>query len=578
MQMTMDQAMRPGAMAFAMRRSGGYVMRSEKRPGYGSAGGNGRGPKKPRRASGFYIFMTVLIAILLWPVGMVMLWRKKVRLQTGTKLLISLLTMCLSVFLIVFMLTVHVDNAQFTDFQDRANDWLNKASADLAVAGDAAYKQGVETWGVMTEFANNAIEPAANTVADGMDWTVARATEARAFIEGRLGLDSTVSQARPSGDKPAENADGGEAASDAIVIRVPGQTPEPDGATPLVGGLLRSDGTLVPGATPEPTATPEATEASEDTLSWTAMDDAILRNTPGIETNKADATAATRLAAAEVESAEDANAAAEQTLVPEMTVRVKPAGEATVYYNDTGRSYHMRETCKQMSGAKPHTLAEAVAAGKVRCDECGSPDPSILEVAGVAWVDDYNTFHTTDACAKFQGGWKLMSLEDVLKGGYIACAACQANLYAVQGPDSAVSAEKASVEETPVPAENVVTPAVALKPAGDATVYHSSNGKFYHRFIICKGMTGSKPYKLSEIGEAYRRCNTCEAPDRALIGVDCLWMDSNKLCHTSDTCKKFRGDYTLVPRDDALAQGRVGCTECGADEYLIPGTVIAPAN
>ena len=173
MQMTMDQAVRPGLSAFALKRSSGYVMRSEKRPGYGGAsgGGGGRKPRKPK-AGIFYIIMTIIISVLVWPIGMVMLWRKKVRMQAGTKLLISLLTMCVCVFLIVFALTVHVDNEQYTAFQDKANDWLNEASAKLALAGDAAYRQGVETWGVMTEFADNAARPGMNTVADGMDRAV----------------------------------------------------------------------------------------------------------------------------------------------------------------------------------------------------------------------------------------------------------------------------------------------------------------------------------------------------------------------------------------------------------------------
>ena len=140
MQMTMDQAMRPGLLqAFALRRGSGYVMRSEKRPGYSGSGGSGsgKGPKR-KRAGFFYILLTLIVSIILWPIGMVMLWRRKVRMQAGSKLLISLLTLCISVFLIVFALTVPVENEQFTAFQDQANDWLDQAAADIAVAGDAA--------------------------------------------------------------------------------------------------------------------------------------------------------------------------------------------------------------------------------------------------------------------------------------------------------------------------------------------------------------------------------------------------------------------------------------------------------
>jgi hypothetical protein len=129
-------------------------------------------------------------------------------------------------------------------------------------------------------------------------------------------------------------------------------------------------------------------------------------------------------------------------------------------------------------------------------------------------------------------------------------------------------------EPTNTPEPEKVTPATALKPVGDATVYHSSNGKFYHRFSVCKGMSGSKAYKLSEITAKYKRCKTCDAPATDMVGKTCLWMDEKGLCHTSDECDKFEGNYSFILRDDALEQGKTGCPDCGADEYLVPGTVL----
>ena len=165
MQMTYEQAMRPGAlMHFAARNNRGYMMRAEKRGGaYGSPN---RRPPRRKRAGFLYIFLTLLISIILWPVGMVMLWRRKVRLQAGTKLLISLLTLCLSVFLIVFALTMPVDNPKFTAFQDKANDWLDKAMVDVAASGDAALEKTSETWNIMRDFAEV-----------GADYTLAKSAD-----------------------------------------------------------------------------------------------------------------------------------------------------------------------------------------------------------------------------------------------------------------------------------------------------------------------------------------------------------------------------------------------------------------
>ena len=648
MQMTMDQAFRPGLLAFALKHSKGYVMRSEKRPGYGggASGGGSRKPGRPK-AGLFYIIMTIIISVILWPVGMVMLWRKKVRMQAGTKLLISLLTMCLCIFLIVFALTVHVDNEKYTEFQDQANDWLNKASADLAVAGDAAYRQGVETWGVMTEFAENASEPVMNTVADGMDRAVALACQARSKIQG-VPVEEIVPEALsdlvPKTEIPVSSDLGADGST--IEIHLPGNTPAPEDARPLEAGLLSPDGSVKPGETPEPTQTPEPTaaptatpEPTEAPLVWSTVDAQAAAEIEAVEEQplaaaevepvgdakatdapedtaepsaKPDDDAAAKTAeepaaaTAEVEpvtveaESEGADAAAadeptaEPTKAPAMTVKVKPAGEARVYYNATGKLYHMQSTCKRMSGAAPHTLAEAVVDGKLHCDDCGTPRESIIREAYTAWVDTNNVYHTSDACPKFVGEWTLISLNDAINGDYTACPDCEADIYtALHADDAARIAAEATAEPTPeptatptaeptaepeptpTPEPRVVTPSVTLKPVGEATVYHSSNGKFYHRHEICKGMTGSDPYTLAEVAGGYRRCNTCSAPDAEMVGKPCLWIDGNNLCHTSDECAAFSGDYNFILREDALAEGLKGCPDCGADQYLEPGTVLA---
>ena len=121
-----------------------------------------------------------------------------------------------------------------------------------------------------------------------------------------------------------------------------------------------------------------------------------------------------------------------------------------------------------------------------------------------------------------------------------------------------------------------IVPGVDLKPVGEVTVYHSTNGSYYHRFETCKGMSGSNPYTLEDcIEDRFKRCSKCDAPDPELLGEPCLWMDENGACHTSDECALFSGNYSFILRDEALAQGMTGCIECGADEYLQPNTLIA---
>ena len=571
MQMTYDQAMRPGLLTLlAARRRGGYVMRSEKRPGYGggsggSAGQGGKKPRRPRKAGFFYILMTLIISLILWPIGMVMLWRRKVRMQAGTKLLISLLTLCISVFLIVFVLTVHVDNERFTAYQDKANDWLDNAAVQLSKTGDTVYKKSVEAWSVMTEFVEDVSQPALNTLADGID----KGVEGGRWVRNRI-IRLTGGEVEEPMRPTDTREDGTPLYDDALNVRLPDETPEPGSGKALEAGMLGKDGSISPGVTPNPTATPAPGDEAGP-LGWraTASPTPVPTPTPTPE--------------------------------PVLTVTVKPAADAVVYYNDTGKLYHMQKTCSGMKTADEHTLAEAVEAGKKNCSVCGSPDASMLDEPYVVWADADSRFHTSSECEKFNGEWRLISLNDAINTEHLSpCADCEADIYAALNAKAApipTPTPKPSPTATPVPtptpkptatptptptpspsptpAPVVIVPSVTLKPAAAARVYRSSNGKFYHKVELCKGMTGSSPYLLSDVAGQYKQCNTCQAPSADLIGQPCLWVDESNICHTTDACARFNGTYTLMVRDEALEKGLVACPDCGANEYLVPNTVIA---
>ena len=249
MQMTYEQAMRPGVLMLFARNGSGYMMRSEKREGgYGSP--NRRRPPRRRKAGFFYIFFTLLLSVILWPIGMVMLWQRKVRMTSGTKLLISLLTLCMSVFLIVFALTVPLDNVEFTAFQDKANDWLDKAAADVATAGDAAMKKTSETWQAMSDFAEAGKDYTQAYAADAIDACVKAAGDTRAAIEGLFNRGNNT-------PAPAEAPALTEAPSES---EAPADTGTPEA----------TEATEAP-ATPVPSATDDAaTDAPAETAADTA--------------------------------------------------------------------------------------------------------------------------------------------------------------------------------------------------------------------------------------------------------------------------------------------------------------------
>ena len=569
MQMTIESTQRPGLMlAFASRRSKGYMMRSEKRPGSAGSGRNGKGrPPRRKKAGAFYILLTLLVSVILWPVGMVMLWRRKVYMQAGTKLLLSMLTLCMCIFLIVFGLTVPVDNPQFTAFQDKANDWLDKAQGDVAVAADAAWQKAGETWGVMTNLAGAGTRYGVSKAADGLEESVKLVGRTKdrvvAMINGTELPPESEPTATPEASATPEATGTVEATgkpserptADGTGLFLPALTPEPESAQPLGEGTLHPDGSFTP-AESALEESPETAQTAPET-------------SPEAEASAAEESAQPEASAQPEESAE-AVQTAEPTATPEptptaepvITVNVKPAAEATVYYYDISQLYHMAPECRGMSSAPAHTLKEAVEAGKRRCGTCGTPDSEILDEPMVAWLDANGVFHTTDECASFKGQWKLISLSKALEEGDTPCPDCQADIYAGQ---SHLSEDRVTV----------VTPAHALKSAGQATVYHSSNGRFYHAGPVCTNMTGASAYTLEECADGYTQCSTCNPPSLDLLGQPCLWQDDTGLCHTTDACEKFSGSYTLVVRDDALFQGLDGCPVCGADEYLVPGTTLA---
>ena len=262
---------------------------------------------------------------------------------------------------------------------------------------------------------------------------------------------------------------------------------------------------------------------------------------------------------------------------------LKPAAKATVYYNDSGKTYHMTTKCGKMRTAVEHVLGDAANTRHQRCTLCETPDKSILDEVYVAWLDESNIVHMSDECSAFDGVWVLQTAAQANEDGRTGCSACGADAYLdalaegieiqVMDPAEIVVAEAAAEAGVTVE-DGLVTPSHPLKSAAEAIVYHSSNGKWYHTYNRCSGMTGGNAYKLEDCIGSFKTCSKCGAPSGDLIGQPCLWQDEKGLCHTSDECSHFSGKYTLIPRDEALGQKLSGCFACGADEYLVEGTSI----
>jgi len=167
------------------------MMRSEKR---GSSGPVHHSPdpgKKPprrrrRRAGFFYKLLTMLLLLTLWPVGLFLLWRRKLRWGVATKLLTSIVTLAACVVLIGFARTVQTDNVQYTAVQDSVNTFLDEAADTLINVGDIVSEKAEVVYEGMSEMSDALWSVGKTHLADGIDAGVLFAEHARQEVTALL--------------------------------------------------------------------------------------------------------------------------------------------------------------------------------------------------------------------------------------------------------------------------------------------------------------------------------------------------------------------------------------------------------
>ena len=580
MQAVFDSAVMPRERVFFARRRGrDYMMRSEKRDGYryGGSSSNGKKPKKRRRAGFFYIFLTLILSILFWPIGMILMWRRRLRWKLTTKLLTSIVTLALCVLLYGFALTYPTQDPKLMRIQDSANDFLDNAFVKSGDAFSAICDKAGELGETVSDLGDAAGRWTMVRLADGIDAAVEWTSGARQTVSGWF--DRKDAPVEPDVSlSPTEEA---EITAEPTVSAAPTATIRPT-VTPAATDEPAPSET--PGATKAPAATVQALTSAEATARVVATEAPTDKPTqtptgaptkaPSGEPAQASTAEPTENPTAKPTPEPTEKPTPEPTEAPVLTEDLlpKPAGEAVVYYNASGVNYHMRSSCKNMSTAKAGTLADAVERGLRRCKNCQSPDASILDAEHVVWTDEAMVFHLSDECGRFSGMWSLKTLEDALSEGYEPCPDCNAGLYMTA---LGLAVPTPTPQPTPTPAPTTVVPSTTLKPAGEAMVYHSSNGSYYHRHSVCQSMTGSDSYTFREcVEDGYKWCRRCGAPKPELLDEHCLWLDEANIAHTSDECASFDGEWTLISRDEALAEGYVGCPDCGADEYLVPNSIV----
>ena len=255
-------------------------------------------------------------------------------------------------------------------------------------------------------------------------------------------------------------------------------TPEP---------LKTAEPVVTPSA--EPSQTPEATKAVTGTPN---PDQTPVPQMPTVE------------ATAEPTAEPTPTATPAPTPVPTPAATLKPASQATVYHTTNGGWYHMAETCKNMSNAKPFTLQSSVDGGLLNCRTCAAPGKELLEAEYVVWVDEQGCFHTGDECEFFQGKYTLMTLDDAVLAGMTACMDCGANQYV---PFTTVTVAPTAEPGTELTEEEL------MELAKDVTVYYSTGSRYYHTSGQCQTMKHGSPYSMYEaLTTNHEWCAVCQPP------------------------------------------------------------------
>ena len=505
---------------FARRGGRNYMMRSEKRPSYNRPEQERR-PKRRRKRYG-YIILTLLVSILLWPVGLFLIWNRRLRCGVGGKLLWSIATLAVFCGLILALLTVPTGNAEFQRFQDDANDFIETASADLTIAWETFSERAGDAFGNMRTVGYSIGNFSLNKAADGIEGGVELGRDARAWLEGLFPAEDAQA---PAADGEDADEDAPAAQSSASPSPLSAPTPsvsieppsdeESEAAQLAVAGLalahagLDDDGASVaPQLTPYPTPTSRdaAPEASERPEATQAPERSATPEAESAETAEA-TQEATPSATPEAEASEDTDvpretpqpAMAAPTPTPRPAtltsepVSAKAAGEFTVYHTDGGRYYHTDATCSGMRDADAYTLAESVEDGFDPCPDCDAPAAELLEAEDAVWVDEDSVYHISDECPSFSGEARLMAVEDAEAADCVPCAACGAN---------ALSSQEDALSEDEL-----------LEAAKDVTVYFYDGSRAYHAESSCYGMSGAPERTLYEAIEMDKPpCSRCDPP------------------------------------------------------------------
>lgn len=486
-----------------------YMMRSEKRPGYRPQPGNFGGPnngRKRRPRNTLYAIMTILLLILLWPVGLIPLWVRRLRWRSFVKATVTVATGIAFLTGLAFLLTVDTTNDMITMAQTSVKGWATYVAERTEYATSHSDQYATNASRIASSAASlsqKALLSAVPAAKKNMDALAAQSGKLTGLIfKGAVGgfkqvlYDTGLAPTPTPMPTPVTTPT-------PMPSPTPAPTPEPSppvemvwfvfdemiyhndptcggrtGAEEIPLSVAREMGlaacpecVLSAGESAQPNVTPQSTATAMAVITQATSPSATVAPTasPMIDTKAVESAspsaespspeASTFLPAtpnaptALATPSPSPSLAPAATATPKPTVAptpislplVEPLGEMLVWHTSNGKYYHLDEHCPGMSGAKQFTLQSSVDAGFNPCPKCKPPAADLLKEKFVVWCGTDHVFHITSKCAAIVGTPQVMTFEEaMLEEGYTGCPVCGANLYE----------ESAKVpENTPVPAK-----------------------------------------------------------------------------------------------------------------------------
>ncbi|MEG1516590.1 MAG: hypothetical protein RSD95_17010, partial [Clostridia bacterium] len=480
-------------MFFARGGDQDYMMRSEKRPGQRPSG-EGLPPRRRRRKPQHHVLyacLTLLLLITLYPIGLILLWVRKLRWSVGAKLLVSLVTGVIFFVWMAFALTTPVDNPTVARWQQKTRSGLSyvvDVSRGAVNNGDRVKENLVvntpKTLSLVRQLAVDTAKAVVPAVQQNVRAVLTRGPEAalnaaKVFVrfghvlttegrilpielaqprEARLPLSTPSPTSFPAALPTPESTIAPVTVpkapeSTSVAAAVPTMPTEPTASiaptAPIVSiAPTAPTASIAPTVTQAPTAdiapeatgaTPEAEPLKQPATLKPAASATVKPEPPAVRAN---ATLETPPTATPLATPTPA-----PTPAPTPIVLPKPGdfGRTLVYYYDESKGYHARATCGNMHGAPAHTLTEAALTGKKACSSCKPPQTGLLEATLPVWCGTDNVFHIDPACAALTEKWTGRPFEEAwLEDGMTGCPLCGAALY--------VEDRMRTPEATPVPA------------------------------------------------------------------------------------------------------------------------------